>query len=609
MISSATYEESALRYVKNFQYKYGQELLHLAFHAAVPVVINADFVHLLRINFFLGSPESLPFTSEADLLLSSLCYDIGDGLYEIAPNVRNILLQKLVKEYSQERIREVATLLWQYNDHYAPWKDRPELERAQQLTALNFLDSLRAKQWLAEAEVSSDISSSVEREWFVVMWKEIEQVPEMPTTTSLLKELKFGELLRQFRMRANMTQQALADQLGIHRRTISAWEHSTSLPKTRTMIAELASILRLDEQETNGLLNLDTNGEDSVNISTMNTFGELLKEFRKRQDISQKALGDKLGYSGSTISFWEQSAHFTGTREIVLEIAKVLNLSLEDATKLLRGALFSPIDAETYAVYLAIGDELNKTDKPLQDITADNKSSEIQESSYAKDKSDAKALLTNDIDQPKQKLIMLNRSGQDEGLIIDDMLTNRDSPYWEQYQEYVSYLVKRQAANLHIDSHEDITQEAMYRLMHNLPMFRREAKLTTWIALIVRSCIVEAYRKAGRASMIQIPTPEDTFDDSEDQIDNPNYLSSEFVSSLSSEASAVTKEELQKATSALEEYIETHKNKERNRAIIRRIIFEGQSSEMVAKQLGVSAAVVGYVVRSAQSFTRQRLGR
>jgi hypothetical protein len=179
MIDTLAYEETALRYIKNFERKYGEEILRLALHAALPVVINADLVHLLRINFFVDSSQPLPYTTEADLLLSSLCHNIGDGLYEIAPNIRDVLLQRLVKEYPHERILDVAMLLWQYNERYAPWADRPVLERAQQLTALNFLDPLKAGEWLAEAEVSVGLAPSVERDWFIAMRRDVERTEEI----------------------------------------------------------------------------------------------------------------------------------------------------------------------------------------------------------------------------------------------------------------------------------------------------------------------------------------------------------------------------------------------------------------------------------------------
>ncbi len=60
-------------------------------------------------------------------------------------------------------------------------------------------------------------------------------------------EYTFGELLRKFRVRKDITQQELADRLHVHRNTIVAWEKGNGLPKVRTMVEELAKALRLSD--------------------------------------------------------------------------------------------------------------------------------------------------------------------------------------------------------------------------------------------------------------------------------------------------------------------------------------------------------------------------
>src|SRR6266567_667202 len=167
------FEKAARRRLNDFERKFGKETLHLAYHAALPVALSADLLHLLRINFFLDPPESLLYTAEADLLFAPFCHEIGEGLYEIDAEIRDLLLQGLAQEYDQERIRDVVTLLWQYNENYSPWMSRTGLQRAQQLTALNFLNPSEAGQWLAEAETWVGPGPSAEREWFVAMSKEI----------------------------------------------------------------------------------------------------------------------------------------------------------------------------------------------------------------------------------------------------------------------------------------------------------------------------------------------------------------------------------------------------------------------------------------------------
>jgi WD40 repeat protein len=154
----------------------------LAQHAALAVVLNVEFVHLLRTNFFLDPPaeaaavfEPLPWTAEADLLLSPLCQGSEDGLYVMTPEVRRVLLEQLIADprFGQRRLREVATLLWQYSDRRAPWAAQPILEQAQRVTALNFLAPQQAARWLEQQEGHGG-SGPATTEWFVAMRREFD---------------------------------------------------------------------------------------------------------------------------------------------------------------------------------------------------------------------------------------------------------------------------------------------------------------------------------------------------------------------------------------------------------------------------------------------------
>src|SRR5947209_15357077 len=59
----------------------------------------------------------------------------------------------------------------------------------------------------------------------------------------------FGELLRSFRLRKNLTQQQLAEQIGVHRDSIGSWERGEFHPETPTMVHEIARILDPSEDE------------------------------------------------------------------------------------------------------------------------------------------------------------------------------------------------------------------------------------------------------------------------------------------------------------------------------------------------------------------------
>ena len=165
------------RHLKDFEQRcdrYGTEALRLASYAALPVALNPELLHLLRINFF---AEKLPYRVEFDLLSSGICREIGSDLYEIEPDIRNELLRRWAKEpEAQKKIIEVATLLWQYVECYSPWQEKKALERSQQLTALNFLNPKAAQRWLEDAEKTKISEETEERQWLIAMRKEIDRL-------------------------------------------------------------------------------------------------------------------------------------------------------------------------------------------------------------------------------------------------------------------------------------------------------------------------------------------------------------------------------------------------------------------------------------------------
>lgn len=64
----------------------------------------------------------------------------------------------------------------------------------------------------------------------------------------------FGAILKAFRARTRLTQQQLAERLGVRRNTIGTWERGDFLPGSKGIVLELARLLRLNEEETRQLL-------------------------------------------------------------------------------------------------------------------------------------------------------------------------------------------------------------------------------------------------------------------------------------------------------------------------------------------------------------------
>lgn len=77
--------------------------------------------------------------------------------------------------------------------------------------------------------------------------------------------MKFGEKLRKNRQEANLTQEELAEQLGVTCRTLQNYESGAVYPKKRELYSRLAEVLGRDVEywiiETNDTLQLEKAAE------------------------------------------------------------------------------------------------------------------------------------------------------------------------------------------------------------------------------------------------------------------------------------------------------------------------------------------------------------
>ncbi|HEX7842528.1 MAG TPA: caspase family protein [Kofleriaceae bacterium] len=167
----------AARRIAQLEARFGPRMVAFAAAASLPVVLDVRLVHLLRINFFQDVHAPLPWTAESDLLFSSLCVDLGDGLFEMEPTIRGLLLARLRDDGGADLVRDIASLLWTYlHMRPSPWAYEPGLERAQELTALQVLDPAATELWLAQAQAAVDDSAPAERPWFVAMQRKLDSM-------------------------------------------------------------------------------------------------------------------------------------------------------------------------------------------------------------------------------------------------------------------------------------------------------------------------------------------------------------------------------------------------------------------------------------------------
>jgi RNA polymerase sigma factor (sigma-70 family) len=194
------------------------------------------------------------------------------------------------------------------------------------------------------------------------------------------------------------------------------------------------------------------------------------------------------------------------------------------------------------------------------------------------------------------------RPATDDKIVVEEMLRDRTSGQWHECYILVMRRVQVQAHNISDARRDDIVQDAMIRIHKYLPTFQFQCAFKTWVFNIVRSCIIDAYRKSIRTEQNMIPLS-DSHDDLELEADRSTINVPGAV-----EDECITRDELHKAFAALLEYVSLHSNPTRNRKILHMVLFENRSLEETAQAAGCSAPVVGYVVRSAQRYVREKLG-
>ncbi|HLZ62871.1 MAG TPA: sigma-70 family RNA polymerase sigma factor [Ktedonosporobacter sp.] len=184
-------------------------------------------------------------------------------------------------------------------------------------------------------------------------------------------------------------------------------------------------------------------------------------------------------------------------------------------------------------------------------------------------------------------------------IVVEEMLRDHLSEHWHECSECVKKIIQKWAKDIPPDDREDLVQNVMLRVHHYLPAFRFDCKLTSWLFQIIYTSAIDVHRK--RTNMEQFIAPGDPQESVEHETASSPGSIHEQPEDLS-----ILREELSKAVDSLEEYVVTHANPERNRKIVYMVIFQGSSLEQAAKAVGCSAAVAGYIVRSAQRFARER---
>jgi RNA polymerase sigma factor (sigma-70 family) len=201
----------------------------------------------------------------------------------------------------------------------------------------------------------------------------------------------------------------------------------------------------------------------------------------------------------------------------------------------------------------------------------------------------------------------LSEPGADEKSILEEMMRDQDSKHWEKCHEFVMVRVYAKTKDIPKYDQEDIIQEIMYKVTKYLPAFRFGCTFRTWLYQIIAHCISDKYRKDKHRNL---RNEERLYFPSVGPLDEKDREGEELraIEEKSAEEAFEISDEIRNGMIALLEYARTHSNPVRNRLIIQMVIFEGYTQVATAKTIGCDAGVVGYVIREAQRYAREKMG-
>ncbi len=133
-------QKTAIRYILGFERRFGTQHLHLACHAAFPLLLTPELLNLIHINF--RELEHIPWIAESDFLLSPLCRPVDEtsGLFEVEPGIQQVLLAELEHQFGRRRPFELANFLLAYIANKPDWKEQAHVMRTHQWIAQAYLD-------------------------------------------------------------------------------------------------------------------------------------------------------------------------------------------------------------------------------------------------------------------------------------------------------------------------------------------------------------------------------------------------------------------------------------------------------------------------------------
>ena len=189
--------------------------------------------------------------------------------------------------------------------------------------------------------------------------------------------------------------------------------------------------------------------------------------------------------------------------------------------------------------------------------------------------------------------------GQDDRAVVKEMLANKDSQHWTECHNFIQKIV--QVASLPPYLKEEVVQNTMISVATGISNFHFQCRLTSWLYVVTNKRIIDMARK-------HLYDSKWTFTSNYPSEDTENEADILKIHTLkTTEEVCLIREELQEVDKEILEYLKTRTYPTRDHRILKLAWIDGLSHEEIAIRVGVSAPVVGYVIRTAQSYLRHKM--
>jgi RNA polymerase sigma factor (sigma-70 family) len=186
-----------------------------------------------------------------------------------------------------------------------------------------------------------------------------------------------------------------------------------------------------------------------------------------------------------------------------------------------------------------------------------------------------------------------------EKTLVDALQVDLKGGFDNLVRYYSPYVRKIIQDIVYPDDVDDVAQETFLRAYKALkgyePVKIRTLKLRPWLRVIAKNTAINQYHECRNR--------EETFFSLELFEDAGGQLSRDTFANPVSEATGIATE-IRRALESVEAYLKTHSHPRRNQQIWAKYL-ENCSQKQIARDIGCSPDVVGYVIRGFQRYARQ----